>query len=238
MNKFKKCFFSFIARKDGLSTFLFEQTLPNKITKISPWHDIPIYTGEYLNTVIEIPKGNLTKLELNKLKSQNPIEPDTKENKILKQTYVRSLKLAFPFNYGFIPQTWESVHYSHFGKYLGDDDPLDVIEISNKPVKVGDVLQVHILGSICLIDQNEADYKIITIDKDHLKSNEIDSFLKSKSFQDIFKKITNTLINYKVFEGKPKNFIYEDKFYSIEETKEIISLANIDYRTHILSSKN
>ena len=45
----------------------------------------------------------------------------------------------------------------------GDSDPLDAIELSPEPLTVGRVVCVRILGAFALIDQGEADWKILTI---------------------------------------------------------------------------
>ena len=68
------------------------------------------------------------------------------------------------FNYGCIPQTWEDPDVEHpDARARGDNDPLDVCEIGLRILGVGEVAQVKILGCLCLIDEGEADWKMIAI---------------------------------------------------------------------------
>lgn len=48
--------------------------------------------------------------------------------------------------------------------FNGDNDPLDVCEIGSKVQTRGAVVQVKVLGALGLIDEGEADWKIIAID--------------------------------------------------------------------------
>ena len=69
------------------------------------------------------------------------------------------------YNYGFIPQTWEDPRVEVPGTDCdGDGDPLDAIDLADTPAAIGDVKQVKVLGTLALIDCDEADWKVITID--------------------------------------------------------------------------
>ena len=46
----------------------------------------------------------------------------------------------------------------------GDDDPLDICDLSLKPKQVGELYEGKVLGSFCLIDQDEIDWKILVMD--------------------------------------------------------------------------
>ena len=45
----------------------------------------------------------------------------------------------------------------------GDNDPLDIVDIGDYQSQVGMVYKVKILGILALIDENETDYKVISI---------------------------------------------------------------------------
>jgi inorganic pyrophosphatase len=85
----------------------------------------------------------------------NPIQPDIKKGKY------RVVKPFFPYsgylwNYGYLPQTWESPFEIHPTlKVKGDNDPIDVCEIGSKLTKVGDVKQVKLLGGLAMLDEGE-----------------------------------------------------------------------------------
>ena len=107
------------------------------LTPVSPWHDLPLYpsgvAGSVVNFVCEIPKGVTAKLEVQKKVPNNPIMQDTKKGKLRYYTYGPTF-----FNYGMLPQTWEDPSKKGFNGTVGDNDPLDVMEIGSKPFKVGD----------------------------------------------------------------------------------------------------
>jgi inorganic pyrophosphatase len=46
----------------------------------------------------------------------------------------------------------------------GDDDPIDVCDLSTGKKNIGDVYRGKILGCFCLIDQGELDWKILVVD--------------------------------------------------------------------------
>ena len=50
-------------------------------------------------------------------------------------------------------QTWEDPAKKGFNGTVGDNDPLDVMELGGRPCKVGEVRTVKILGDFELIDQ-------------------------------------------------------------------------------------
>ena len=74
---------------------------------------------------------------------------------------------TYPFNYGSVPQTWENKNVKQqFTGFVGDNDPLDMFEISAieyvvcrrissltiRPAYIGQVKQVKILGGLAMID--------------------------------------------------------------------------------------
>jgi 3'-phosphoadenosine 5'-phosphosulfate synthase len=134
------------------------------VTPLSPWHDLSLYpagstAAGLVNFVCEIPKGVTAKLEVQKKLANNPIMQDTKKGKLRHYTYGPTF-----FNYGMLPQTWEDPSKKGFNGTVGDNDPLDVMEIGSKPFKVGEMRVVKVLGDLELIDQGELDHKIIVID--------------------------------------------------------------------------
>ncbi|KAK5657224.1 hypothetical protein OQA88_3282 [Cercophora sp. LCS_1] len=147
--------------------FLHRDHETNHKVPISPFHDIPLrHTPEILNMVIEIPRFTNAKLEISRTQPLNPIAPDTLHS------HPRFVKPCFPYkgylwNYGALPQTWESPHHidpdTH---HKGDNDPLDAIEIGGRLASPGDVKRVKVLGVLGLIDKGETDWKIVVIDVD------------------------------------------------------------------------
>ncbi|ETO27208.1 hypothetical protein RFI_09926 [Reticulomyxa filosa] len=102
----------------------------------------------------------------------NPLKQDVKKGKL------RFFKYGdLPFNYGFIPQTWEDPtqfsQHSDVGDLRGDNDPLDLVEISGTDIPRGSIVPVKAISVLGLIDEGEADWKIIAIRADHPKASQI-----------------------------------------------------------------
>ncbi|KAL5017958.1 hypothetical protein ScPMuIL_003680 [Solemya velum] len=176
---------------------------------ISPFHDIPLYANSEkttFNMVVEIPRWSNAKMEIDKDEKLNPIKQDVKKGKL------RFVKNVFPhhgyiWNYGALPQTWEDPnHTDPETGTKGDQDPLDVCEIGHKIHKQGSVIQVKVLGVMCLIDEGETDWKVIVIDvTDPLAKdlNDIDDV--EKHMPGFLRATTEWFRIYKIPDGKPEN---------------------------------
>lgn len=202
----------------------------NKI--VSPFHDIPLLADQekqVYNAIIEIPRWSNAKMEISKKERFNPIIQDVKKNKL------RFVNNCFPhhgyiWNYGALPQTWEDPNVKDETTGCnGDNDPLDVCEIGSKIHKRGSVVQVKILGALGLIDEGEADWKIICIDiSDPLAAklndiNDVETHCPGllDSTKDWFK-------IYKIPTGKPANsFAQNGKFFDREFA---LNQINHDYK--------
>uniref|UniRef100_M4BYR5 inorganic diphosphatase n=1 Tax=Hyaloperonospora arabidopsidis (strain Emoy2) TaxID=559515 RepID=M4BYR5_HYAAE len=137
----------------------------NERQQISPWHDIPLYNPDgTVNFICEIPKWTRKKMEIATGEPFNPIKQDTKNGKLREYGWGEMM-----FNYGAMPQTWEDPsHVTEGTGCVGDNDPIDVVEIGTKQWRTGSIVQVKILGVLALIDDNETDWKVICINvEDH-----------------------------------------------------------------------
>lgn len=107
--------------------------------------------GEYVTTVIEIPKGSMLKVEWRRQEgffALDRVEPGIFEK---------------PANYGFIPQTLDE-----------DGDELDVVVVTGEPLPMGLVLeQTRVIGMVDFVDDGENDHKIICVPMDDRHYGEI-----------------------------------------------------------------
>ena len=106
------------------------------------WHDLSLGDNapDEVIAVIEIPRG-----------SQNKYEID-KETGLVKLDRVLWTANAYPFDYGFFPQTlWE------------DGDPLDAIVVATNPFVPGCLVDVRPIGVMRMIDSGESDDKVICV---------------------------------------------------------------------------
>ena len=81
--------------------------------KLSYWNDIPIHyedsKSNIINSVIEIPRYTLAKLEMIKDEPNHPIRYEIRQNRYDKEKTESHYWYQFGFfNYAFVPQTWES----------------------------------------------------------------------------------------------------------------------------------
>lgn len=104
-------------------------------------------TGDYqngtVNTVVEIPKGSMLKVEWDRKRAcfmLDRVEPGI---------------FAKPCNYGFIPQTLDE-----------DGDELDTLVVTDEPIPTGVWLEAKVIGILNFIDDGEADHKVVVVPAD------------------------------------------------------------------------
>ena len=102
-----------------------------------------------INTVVEIPKGSMLKIEYNREKCT--FELDRIEPEIF----------AKPSSYGFIPGTLDD-----------DGDELDTLVISPEPIPTGVVVEAHVIGVLNFEDGGEQDHKVICVPTDDRDSGD------------------------------------------------------------------
>eukprot|EP01064_Diplonema_japonicum_P012043 TRINITY_DN1951_c0_g2_i1.p1 TRINITY_DN1951_c0_g2~~TRINITY_DN1951_c0_g2_i1.p1 ORF type:complete len:1088 (+),score=341.12 TRINITY_DN1951_c0_g2_i1:39-3302(+) len=218
------------ATKVGLPGELFAVYLTNEAgATISPWHDVPLKTGEHFNMVVEFPKGTNSKFEVQKELPFNPIKQDVKNKVPRHYTYGMSF-----FNNGLFPQTWEDGSLRDEEGNLGDNDPLDVMEIGSISYPMGSVVPVKVLGSLAMVDSGETDWKVIAIsleDPDSSRINDIAS-LKAIKGDALVDRIVNWLRFYKTTDKKtpdeasPNTFLKNAEYQSVTETLKVIEHTN------------
>lgn len=133
---------------------------------VSMWHHVDLHVKSWLDEdtglyhyVNEIPKGALQKFELQTRLEQNIIREDPKGSSKL-----QAFGQPVPFNYGCFPQTYrDPKEYDELHNAPGDDDPLDVIDLTTRAVAVGVAVACRPLGAVCLIDEGQADWKILVV---------------------------------------------------------------------------
>ncbi|XP_010527173.1 PREDICTED: soluble inorganic pyrophosphatase 6, chloroplastic-like [Tarenaya hassleriana] len=171
--------------------------------KVSPWHDIPLHLGDgVFNFIVEIPKESSAKMEVATDEPFTPIKQDTKKGKLRYYPY------NINWNYGLLPQTWEDPSHanSEVEGALGDNDPVDVVEIGETRRKIGEVLKVKPLAALAMIDEGELDWKIVAISLDDPKAhlvNDVDDV--EKHFPGTLTAIREWFRDYKIPDGKPAN---------------------------------
>ena len=168
------------------------------------WHDIKAKNNNTFNAIIEIPSGSINKYEIDKETGVFSLEQSLLSTQ------------AFPFDYGFIPQTLG-----------GDGDPLDIIVLNSNPLIPGCLVKVKPIKVMRMIDDDEVDDKIIAISindyywKDKNNLNNINFKLEEiKNWFKIYKQINGTKLEILGFDNFEKTIViieksiemYQDKF--------------------------
>ena len=153
-----------------------------------PWHGLdpgPDAPAEFL-AVIEIPKGNKVKYEVDKVSG------------MLRVDRVLYSSVVYPANYGFIPRT------------LGEDrDPLDVLVLMQEPVQPLSVLRARPIGMMAMEDQGLSDEKILCVhldDPEYREHRSIDELRPHRlrelhRFFEDYKKLENKVVRVDEFSG-------------------------------------
>lgn len=107
-----------------------------------PWHSVEIGSDfpTLVTAVIEVPKGSKIKYELDK------------KSGLIRVDRILFSSVHYPANYGFIPQT-----------YCDDHDPLDILVLGQEPVAPLSIMVAKPIGVMKMVDQGEADDKIIAV---------------------------------------------------------------------------
>lgn len=116
------------------------------------WHDIPLGNNapNEINVIIEIPKGSHNKYEVDK------------ETGLIKLDRANYGAAAYPFDYGFVPQTlWE------------DGDALDVMVLATFPLAPGILVNARPVALMEMTDSGEPDSKILAVPVDDRRWDDV-----------------------------------------------------------------
>ena len=221
-----------VGQPGTLSHRIFLTKAGSNSTPLSPFHDVPLWAdrdSRIANMFVEIPRFSNAKMEISKEEWMNPVKQDVKKGQL---RFVKNCfpHRGYPWNYGALPQTWESPEQVDKATGLkGDNDPIDAVEIGGRVQEPGTVIQVKILGSLALLDEGETDWKVIVIDvTDPLAKHLNDISDLDKHCPGLLEATRHWFRVYKVPDGKPENsFAFEgqakDRSFTlqvIEETHE------------------
>ena len=134
-----------------------------------------------------------------------------------------------PTLYGFIPQTYCGKRVGDImpGASQGDDDPLDICVVSDRPIDRAElILNARVVGGLPMLDGGEADDKIIAVlEKDHVWANVNDI---SELPSSIVERLRHYFSTYKVLPGEESK-VHVGDAYGREHAEKVIQLSMDDY---------
>jgi len=193
--------------------------------RFHPWHGVDIGPNApgIVTAFIEITPSDTVKYEIDK------------SSGILKVDRPQLYSNVVPALYGFIPQTYCKEEIAtlcmHKTKRVGmdgDGDPLDILVLTEHRIEHGDILvQAIPIGGLLMIDQNQADDKIIAVLKqDSMYAHYTDL---NQLPEGIITRLKHYFLTYKrAPEGTQP--IEIPHIYGREEAYAVIEAAQKDYR--------
>ena len=144
------------------------------------WHDVPMgdKAPEKVNVIIETSHGSNNKYEVDK------------ETGLIRLDRANYSGIPFPFNYGFIPQT-----------YWDDSDAIDVVLLTSFPIPSGVLVPARPVAFMEMNDTGEDDAKIIAVPVEDRRWDDVQDV--SDLNKHLTKEIKNFFETYKNLKGKP-----------------------------------
>jgi len=170
----------------------------------NPWHSVSLGNNspEIVNGIIEIPKGNRAKYELDK------------DSGLLKLDRVLYSSIFYPANYGFIPKT-----------YCDDKDPLDILVLSQVTIVPMCIVSSKVIGVMRMLDGGEHDDKIIAVAENDMSVNHFKDI--SELPPHFIKELRSFFEDYKKLEHKT---VEVTDFQNAITAKEIVQQSITDYQ--------
>ncbi len=191
-----------------------------------PWHGIDIGADapNIVMSFIEMTPSDTVKYEIDK------------ESGFIKVDRPQKFSNIVPALYGFVPQTYCGEHVAEecmlaTGKtgIIGDKDPLDICVLTERNITQGNIIVPAIpIGGFRMIDDNEADDKIIAV----LKGDQI--YSKYQDILDCPESIINRLkhyfLTYKNIPGEESAKVEIAETYGREKAMSVIKKSQMDYK--------
>jgi len=184
-----------------------------------PWHGLEVGEDQpkIVNAYIEMTPFDAVKYEVDKTTGYLRVDRPQLTSSMT------------PTLYGFIPQTYcaERVNELSPKSKHGDHDPLDICVITERPINRGEViLKARVIGGIQMIDNGEADDKIIAIlDNDPFWQNANDIGDIPPALRERLRHYFET---YKLVPGQPSDVTIEE-IYGRERAYAVIKASMEDY---------
>ncbi len=192
--------------------------------KSHPWHGVDIgpKAPDVLTCYIEMVPTDTVKYEVDKKSGYLKLDRPQKYSNVV------------PALYGFIPQTFAADRVAEFcnektGRtdIKGDGDPVDICVLTEKEITHGDILvQARPIGGFRMIDDNEADDKIVAVLHNDTIYNQYKDI--SELPENVIERLKHYFLTYKDLPGKELN-VEISHVYGMGEAHEVITRSLQDY---------
>lgn len=219
-------------REDGRERFYLKNSKTDRVESF--WKAFAPTDNDFrtVNGIVEVPYATLAKVEL---KKDLPDHPHAQDLRRLSGNKVpRFYQMAPLFNYGYIPQTWDSNRLGVFQQkgLQGDQDPIDIVELSNRPVLTRLPIEMEVLGALGLVDQGELDWKILCLDSAEARKLGVYTLADAQArFPERLNYVWDFFRVYKTLEGKPENVYLENgRFFDEAEARQIVRDSHREFQ--------
>ncbi|RJR20839.1 MAG: inorganic pyrophosphatase [Desulfobacteraceae bacterium] len=199
--------------------------LERQLFRAHPWHGVTLGDGqpETVTVYIEVVPSDTVKYELDK------------DSGLLKVDRPQIYSNIYPTLYGMLPQTYCGskvagfcTKRSSYENIVGDGDPLDICVLTEKLVPHGDILlKAHPIGGFRMIDNGEADDKIIAVLQDDALYREWQDVRDCP--QGVIERLRHFFLTYKHAPGSKSNYCEIVDVYGRDDAYQVIKYAHEDY---------
>lgn len=197
------------------------------LSRAHPWHGVAIGPDapRRLTVYVEIVPTDTVKFELDK------------DSGILKVDRPQLFSNVCPSPYGLVPRTLCADEVASFAEersgrkgIKGDQDPLDVLVLTEKVLTHGNILvQAIPIGGLGLIDDNEADDKIVAVLAGDAVYAGVDDISRLPRL--LIDRLKHYFLTYKQAPEDPRPACELTRVYGREEAYEVIRRSQVDYDT-------
>jgi len=183
-----------------------------------PWHGLAVgpQPPDLVNAFIEITPFDLVKYEVDKTTGFLRVDRPQRSSS------------TPPTLYGFIPRTLCGDRVAAVGGLRhGDEDPLDICVLSERPIDRAEViLDVRVLGGLLMEDGGQADDKIVAVLKDDAiwsEARDIDQLPIR-----LIERLQHYFLTYKMRPGETST-VKVQKIYGVQHARLVVQASMQDY---------
>lgn len=183
-----------------------------------PWHGLNpgVSPPRRVHAYIEITPFDLVKYEVDKVTGYTRVDRPQRTSSVP------------PTLYGFIPQTYCGSRVARLAQTeKADGDPLDICVICERPISRSDViLNTRVVGGFQMIDNGEADDKIIAVLENDLVFGEVEDISDLPPI--LIERLRHYFITYKLVPGKDSDIVIRE-VYGHERARAVVQASIEDY---------